>query len=69
MGPERTGIYFHASKATTLSQDFTVRNLFRDYNTCSVQYFINNVYFSPIQIENKPCEAALNVRLILGLLA
>jgi hypothetical protein len=33
------------------------------------KYCINAVYFSPLQVENKPCEGVMNVHLFLGLLA
>jgi hypothetical protein len=34
-----------------------------------IKYCINTVSFSPLQVNNKPCERAMNVCLFLGLLA
>jgi hypothetical protein len=65
MGPHRMGISIHASKATILSKDFTFGRPFIYILQCCIKA----VYFSPLQIENKPREGYTNLHLFLGLLA
>jgi hypothetical protein len=57
-----------ASKVATSSKDFILRRI-KTQNTliqCAL-YVHNTLYFSPLQVKNKPFEGITNVRFLLGL--
>ncbi len=69
MGLACMEISVHALKATTSSKGFLHLKTYTLIIVHIVKYCINNKYFSPLQVERKPCEGAKNVCLFLGLLA